>query len=90
MNALIALVIIVVLLKLLSRAESEQYTAAILRSDYPRLIYNVKPYLPTGSDIGLNYRIPTPTQWPPHLTQGQYNMPSTSYVVAPIDWTIDP
>jgi len=88
MEALVAIVVILIIVYMLSQREN--FTAAILKSDYPRLIYNVPPYLPTGSTLGLKYAQPTPSQWPPYLTQGQYNMPATSYVVAPIDWTINP
>lgn len=86
--ALAFIAVIVVLLYYSSMRE--EYTADILKSNYPRLIYNVPPFLPTGSTVGLNYRNPMPTQWPPYLVQGQYSAPHDPIVVAPIEWKVNP
>lgn len=90
MNEIALAFIAIILVLLYCSSMREEYTAAILRSNYPRLIYNVPPFLPTGSTIGLNYRNPMPTQWPPYLVRGQYSLRGDPIVVAPIEWKVNP
>lgn len=71
-------------------ASKEQFVADILRSDYPRLIYNEPSYLPLGSTIGVNYNYPVPTSLPPHLVEGTYSPSKDIYVTGPVEWNVQP
>lgn len=71
--SLLALAIVIPQLR-----NAEPFTASAVQSDYPRLIYNVRPYLPTGTDFFVNYDSPSykvPTSLPPHLAQGSFYAP---------------
>lgn len=74
----------------IAQPTKESYVAAILKADYPDLIYNVPPFLPTGSDLGINYNEGLPTSWPPHLVQGSYSIPYASAARGQPYWPIQP